>query len=101
MDMPALYSLVKTDDQGHKALLEEQANSMKAGYSSAKQAGNSLSFQCKIPEIFGPGKSNKTNHQFVEVATHEKWLFTGSKQVFRASVEDDIRQVEPSTTTYI
>jgi hypothetical protein len=31
MDMPALYSLVKTDGQGHKALLEEQANSTKAG----------------------------------------------------------------------
>jgi hypothetical protein len=57
MDMPDLYSLVKTDDQGHKALLEEQANSTKAGYASAKQARLSLSFQSKIPKIFGPKKN--------------------------------------------
>jgi hypothetical protein len=36
MDMPALYSLVKTDGQGHTALLEEKANSPKAGYALAK-----------------------------------------------------------------
>jgi hypothetical protein len=53
MDMLALNSLVKTDGQGHKALLEEQANSTKAGYASAKQARLSLSFQSKIPVFFG------------------------------------------------
>jgi hypothetical protein len=52
MDMPALYSLVNTDGQGHTALLEEQANSTKAGYASAKQTHLSLSFQSKIPEFF-------------------------------------------------
>jgi glucose dehydrogenase len=52
MDMPALYSVVKTDGQGHKALLEEQANSTKAGYALDKQARLSLSFQSKIPEFF-------------------------------------------------
>jgi hypothetical protein len=31
MDMPSLYSLVKKDRQGHNAILEEQANSTKAG----------------------------------------------------------------------
>jgi hypothetical protein len=64
MDMPDMYSLVKTDGQGHKALLEEQANSTKAGYASEKQARLSLSFQSKIPDFFGPGKTNKTDHPF-------------------------------------
>jgi hypothetical protein len=53
MDMPALYSLVKTDGQGHKAILEEQASSTKAGYASVKQARLSLSFQSKITDFFG------------------------------------------------
>jgi hypothetical protein len=53
MDMPDLYSLVKTDGQGHKALLEEQANSTKAGYASAKQNHWSLSFQSKISDFLG------------------------------------------------
>jgi hypothetical protein len=56
MDMPALYSLVRTDGQGHKALLEEQVNSTKAGYASAKQARLSLSLQSKIP-VFWAGKN--------------------------------------------
>jgi hypothetical protein len=99
MDMPALYSLLKTDDQVHRAILEEQANSTKAGYASAKQAHLSLSFQSKIPEIFGPGKANKTDHPFGEVATYDKWRSSGSKIGFRASVEDEIRRVEASTTS--
>jgi hypothetical protein len=99
MDIPALYSLVKTDGQGHKALLEEQANSTKVGYASTKQARLSLSFQSKIPEIFGPGKTNKTDHPFGEVATYDKWRSSGSKLGFRASVEDEIRRVEASTTS--
>jgi hypothetical protein len=49
MDMLPLYSLVKIYVQGHKALLEEQATSTNAGYTSAKQAPLSLSFQSKIP----------------------------------------------------
>jgi hypothetical protein len=57
MDMPDLYSLVKTDGQGHKELLEEHANSTKAGYTSAKQARLSLTFQSKIPENFGAAKN--------------------------------------------
>jgi hypothetical protein len=56
MDMPDLYSLVRTDGQGHKALLEEQVNSTKAGYASAKQARLSLSLQSKIP-VFWAGKN--------------------------------------------
>jgi hypothetical protein len=59
MGIPALYSLVKTDGQGHNALLEEQANSTKAGYSSAKQARLSLSFQSKIPDFLGQNKRIK------------------------------------------
>jgi hypothetical protein len=50
MDMPALYSLVKTDGQGHKALY----------------------FQSKIPVFFWPGKANKTDHPFGELATYDK-----------------------------
>jgi hypothetical protein len=99
MDMPALYSLVKTDGQGHKELLEEQANSTKVGYASAKQARLSLSFQSKIPDFFGPGRANKTDHPFGEVATYDKWCSSGSKLGFRASVEDEIRRVESSTTS--
>jgi hypothetical protein len=99
MDMPVLYSLVKIYVQGHKALLEEQANSTKAGYASTKQACLSLSFQSKIPEIFGPGKKNQTDHPFGEVATYDKWRSSWSKLEFRASVEDEIRRVEASTTS--
>jgi hypothetical protein len=99
MDMPALYSLVKTDGQGHKVLLEEQANSTKVGYASAKQARLSLYFQSKIPEIFGPGQMNRTDHPFGEVATYDKWLSSRSKLGFRASAEDEIRRVEASTTS--
>jgi hypothetical protein len=57
MDMPDMYSLAKTDGQGHKALLGEQANSTKSGYASAKQARLSLSFQSKIPGFFRVGKN--------------------------------------------
>jgi hypothetical protein len=99
MDMPALYSLVKTDVQGHKALLEEQINSTKAGYASAKQARLSLSFQSKIPDFFGSGRANKTDHQFGEVSTYDKCRSSGSKFGFRASVEDEIRRVKASTTS--
>jgi hypothetical protein len=99
MDMPALYSLVKTDGKNLKALLEEQFHSSKAGYASSKQARLSLSFQCKIPEVFGPGKAKKMDHPFGDVATYSKWRSTGNKQGFRASVEDEIRRVEASTTT--
>jgi hypothetical protein len=99
MDMPALYSLVKTDGKNLKALLEEQSHSSKAGYDSFKQARLSLSFQCKIPEVFGHGKANKTYHPFGDFATYSKWRSTGNKQGFRASVEDEIRRVEASTTT--
>jgi hypothetical protein len=56
MDMPALYILVKTDGQGHKTLLEEQANSTKVGCASSKQARLSLSFQSKIPNFWGRKK---------------------------------------------
>jgi hypothetical protein len=94
IDMPALYSLVKTYGQGHKTLLEEQANSTKAGYDSAKQAGLSLSFQSNIPDIFGPGKTNKTDHPFGEVYAYDKWRSSGYKLGFRSSVEDEIRRVE-------
>jgi hypothetical protein len=86
MDMPGLYSLVKTDGQSHKALLEEQANSTKVGYASAKQARLSLSFQSNIPKLSGPGKTNKTDHPFEKLG-------------FRASVEDEIRGIEASTTS--
>jgi hypothetical protein len=79
MDMPALYSLVKTDGNNLKALLEEQSHSSKAGYASSKQARLSLLFQCKIPEVFGPGKANKTYHLFGGVATYRKWRSTGNK----------------------
>jgi hypothetical protein len=99
MDMPALYSLVKTYGQGHKALSEEQANSTKVVHASAQQARLSLSFQSKIPEIFGPGKNNKTDHPFLEVATYDKWCSSGSKLGFRASAEDEIRRAEESTTS--
>jgi hypothetical protein len=99
MDMPALYSIVKTDGKNLKALFEEQSHSSKAGYASSKQARLSLSFQCKIPEVFGPGKENKTDHPFGYVATYSKWRSTGNNQGFRASVEDKIRRVEASTTT--
>jgi hypothetical protein len=98
MDMPALYSLVKTDGQGHKALLEEQANSTKAGYASAERACLSLSFQSKVPDIFGLGKANSTYHPFGEVATYDKWRSSGSKLRIRASVEDEIRRVEAAAT---
>jgi hypothetical protein len=99
MDMPALYSLVKTDGKNLKALLEEQSHSSKAGYASSKQARLSLSFQCNIPEVFGPGKENKMDHPFGDGATYSKWRSTGNNQCFRASVEDEIRRVEASTTT--
>jgi hypothetical protein len=99
MDMPALYSLLKTDGQGHKVVLEEQPNSTKAGYASAKQARLSLSFQSKIPEFFGPGRANKTDHPFGEVPTYDKWRSSGSKLGFRASVEDEIRRVETLSTS--
>jgi hypothetical protein len=99
MDMPDLYSLVKMDGQGRKALLEEQANSTKVSYASAKQSHLSLSFQSKIPDFFGPGKTNKTDHPFGEVATYDKWHSSGPKLGFRASVEDKIRRVEASTTS--
>jgi hypothetical protein len=99
MDMPDLYSFAKTGGQGHKVLLEEQANYTKSGYASEKQARLSLSFQSIIPEIFGPGKMNKTDHPFGEVATYDKWRSYGSKIGFRASVEDEIRRVEASTTS--
>jgi hypothetical protein len=98
MDMPALYSLVNTDDQGHKARLEEKSNSTKAGYTSAEQARLSLSLQSKIPENFGTEKTNKTDHPFGEVATYDKCCSSGSKLGFRASVENEIRRVEASTT---
>jgi hypothetical protein len=58
---------------GDNVFLEEQANSTKAGYALAKKARLSLSFQCKIPEIFGPGKSNKTDHPFGDISTYDKW----------------------------
>jgi hypothetical protein len=79
MDMSALYSLVKTDGNNLKALLEEQSHSSKDGYASSKQARLSLLFQCKIPEVFGPGKANKTDHIFGGVATYSKWRSTGNK----------------------
>jgi hypothetical protein len=72
MDMHALYTLVKTGGQGYKSLLEEQSNSTEAGYASAKKARLSLSFQCNIPKVFGPGKYNKTDYHFGDVATYEK-----------------------------
>jgi hypothetical protein len=99
MDMPALYSLVKTDGKNLKALLEEQSHSSKDGYTSSKQARLSLLFQCKIPKVFGPGKANKTDHPFGDVATYSKWRSPGNKQGFRASVEDKLTRVEASTTT--
>jgi hypothetical protein len=58
MDMHALYSLLKTDGKNLKALLEEHSHSSNAGYASSKKACLSLSFQCKIPEVFGTGKAN-------------------------------------------
>jgi hypothetical protein len=51
-----------------------------------------------IPEIFGPGKANKIDHPFGEVATYDKWRSSGSNLGFRASVEDEIRRFEASTT---
>lgn len=54
MDMPALYCLVKTGGQGHKALLEEQSNSTKAGYASAKQAHLSLLLSMQDPQNILP-----------------------------------------------
>jgi hypothetical protein len=94
MDMPALYRLVNTDGQGHTALLEEQVNSTKAGYASAKQARLSLSFQSKIPEFFGPVKTNNIDHPFGEVVTYDKWRSSRSKLGFIALVEDKIRGVD-------
>jgi hypothetical protein len=99
MDIPALYSLVKTYGQCHKALLEEQANSTEAEYASTKQARLSLSFQSKIPDFSGPGRVNKTYHPFGEVTTYEKWRSSGSKLGFRAPVEEEKRRVEASTTS--
>jgi hypothetical protein len=49
--------------------------------------------------VFGPGKAHKTDHPFGAVATYSKWRSTGNKQGFSASVEDEIRRVEASTTT--
>jgi hypothetical protein len=80
MDIPTLSSLVKNDDQGYKALLENQSNSTKAGYASAKQPHISLSFHCKIQEVYGPRKSNKTHHPFWDAATYDKRRSTGTKQ---------------------
>jgi hypothetical protein len=99
MYMPALYSLVKTDGKNLKALLEEQSHSSKAGYASSKQARLYLSFQCKIPEVFGPGKETEMNHPLGDVSTYSKWSPTGNEQVFHPSVEDEIRRVKASTTT--
>jgi hypothetical protein len=79
--------------------LEEQSHSSKAGYASSKQARLSLSFQCKISEVFGPDKANKTDHPFGDVATYSKWRSTGNKKGFSTSVEDEIRIFEASTTT--
>jgi hypothetical protein len=101
MDMPTIYSLIKTDGQGYKTFMEEHSNSVKAGYALPKQAHLSLSFQCNILEVLGPGKSDKTDHPFGDVATYDKWQSTGTKQVFRDSVEDDIRQVEVYTSTKV
>jgi hypothetical protein len=38
----------------------------------SKLGSLSLSFQCKITEVFGPGKANKTDHPFEDVATYSK-----------------------------
>jgi hypothetical protein len=99
LDMHALYSLVKNDGENLKALLEEQSHSPKDGYALSTQARMSLSFKCKIPEVFGSGKVNKMYHPFGDVATYIKLRFTENKQGFCASVEDEIRRVEASTTT--
>jgi hypothetical protein len=53
-DMPALYSLVRPDDQCYHIILEEESNSSKAGYDSSTQARLSLSFKTKFLGIFGP-----------------------------------------------
>jgi hypothetical protein len=38
MDMQALYSLIRPDDQHHDVMLQAELNSSKAGYASSVQA---------------------------------------------------------------
>jgi hypothetical protein len=80
MDMPALYSLVKTDGLG-------------------KASSRVTVFSVQDSWFFSAKKTNKTDHWYREVATYDKWRSSGYKLGFRASVEDEIRRVEASTTS--
>jgi hypothetical protein len=57
MDMPALYSLVRTDGQEYDVLLQEQYHSSRAGFASSTQARLALSLKTKVPGIFGADKA--------------------------------------------
>jgi hypothetical protein len=80
MDMPALYSLVRPNGQGYIMLLEEESNSNKAGYSSSTQARLAMSFETKVPGIFGGEKLSKNGHPFAVIDGYDKWVSISLKR---------------------
>jgi hypothetical protein len=96
MEMLALYSLIRPDDQQHDVMLQEESNSSKSGYASSAQARLSLSFKMKVPDFFGADRSAKNGHPFSSISDFSKGESTGIKKGFRDQVEDKVRALESS-----
>jgi hypothetical protein len=82
MDMPDLYSFIRSDGQQHDVMLQEESNSSKAGYASSAQARLSLYFKMKVSGIFGADRSAKNGHPFSAILDFSKWESTGIKKGF-------------------
>jgi hypothetical protein len=96
MDMLALYSLIRPDGHKHDFMLQEESNSSKAGYASSAQSRLSLSFNMKVPVIFGADRSAKNGHPFSAISDFSKWESTGIKKGFEDQVEEGVRALESS-----
>jgi hypothetical protein len=92
--MPALYSLMCPYGQQYEVMLTDESNFSKAGYTSSIKARLSLSFNTKVPRIFGADRSAKNSYHLAAISEYSKWESNGTKKGFRDRVEDEVKALE-------